>query len=159
MSATATAKGNEVEQKPIVLASRPTAKNLMDEVQPKVSIPDVEPQKPYRVGMKPGAPKQDIALAGICFPLYTEVVTGSGAQTIRSRRDGDVVRLSDRQVEQIKKAAARKVFRMEGARRIILDASDKNYAPLHTDESVARYVYMVPMVEEPDMMAVIRGEK
>ena len=156
MSATATAsKQSHAEVIPAV-PSPVASKDLMDQVQRTISVPVAEKAKPYHVGVKPECPKQNLVLGGICFSLYTERVSVANGETNRSRISGSIEHLTDSQVETIKKAASRKVFRMEGASKPLLDTASAHYSPDASDELVARFVYMIPMVNENDMMALVR---
>lgn len=118
----------------------------------------------YHVGLNPDAPYDVIHLAGFEIPKWTERVEGYGASTKRDRIQGVYLDLDDEQVERIKTASTRKVFRFAGKpskrghrRALLIDKAgsgftrtgqpgagkpSKPYKPQPDDKDVAAFVYV-----------------
>lgn len=127
-----------------------------------LAVPTEEPtivveqdRKMYHVGTLPGCSHHNVTVGGICFPEETEVVTlnPNTRLTDRSKRKGDIIPLTQIQVDRIKKAVGERVIRWMGAhkaengeeiprRGFIRVTTDKRFSPGPTDEPIAKYLYM-----------------
>lgn len=118
----------------------------------------------FWIGLLPSAPVSNVLLAGVCFPLRTQVVgpgSAHGGKTSRHDMKGQVVHFTPEQVERVKHAARALVVRKQGqgdgARRILLNADPRHFAhdprnpgrrvreyvPQRGDTPIGCYAYMV----------------
>jgi hypothetical protein len=148
-----------VAEKPQVpVAKQEPVMDLMTSVpRPAKVSPETIAEKRYRIGTKPDCPRQNYAVAGICFPLYTERVEQVGGETVRSHEDGQMVFLTDEQVSNIKAAVSKRVVRNAGGRRDILEIGSIGFTPDVSDAPLADYLYMIPMREDPSIMKEAMG--
>jgi len=119
-------------------------------------IPDLKPieethhaRHTYWLGTADTCPVQNVTVGGITFPrAMGELIDkdGGGQPTFTGGR-GDMVELTDDQVERIQKAVARKVLRWVGSganrRPMKLDMDSPYYIQQKADEPLGRYLYML----------------
>ena len=116
--------------------------------------------KLYHIGTLEGCPLQNVTVGGVCFPRYTEEVSHNEDSnvTTRSRRNGDIVPLSDSQRDFILKRMGSRVVRWNGSRtrgRVITVESER-FNPNKYDDLLSNYLFMR---EVPNTAASFFGEK
>lgn len=110
-----------------------------------VDLPPIveEPRAKYLVGLLPDAPFDYVTPGAIEFSKFTEEVTfGTDQETIRERRRGTVLELTDAQVERVKRDVVRKVVRKVGTRHDLYGLDSRKYSRQPGDRPLAHFVYM-----------------
>lgn len=114
--------------------------------------PDALPgEQWYFVGTRPDCPRQNIALAGVCFPRWSEKVEydPDSMDTERMKRQGAVVLLTDVQVAEVKEASERKVFEiLPYGRGILYNSTTRGFRPNKNQRPVSAFIFMQP-IESP----------
>lgn len=122
----------------------------------------------YHVGTLASCPCQNVELAGVSFPRYTNppvrnedgsVRTGARKLPDRQWRKGDYIFLSDAKVEAIKEAASFKVcwWSNDKSRGTIYDTRYPLYNRRIGTEPLARHIFMYPASEAPPHQMVPGG--
>jgi len=116
-----------------------------------------ESSQKYWMGTLKGCPFQNVALAGMDWPGYTEELPDDPTDPSRYPRPGIVRSLTDTDVARLTEAVGRHVLRPLGSdpstgrinRAVILDAKkqdaagNKMYTPEPYDEPLAKWLYMI----------------
>lgn len=107
--------------------------------------PLAPPRRAYHVGVLPTCPLEVVHLGAVAFPRYTERVSGSGTNTVRSQVLGAIAFLTDAQYEKVIAAVKVRFVRRIGKRAEILVHGAPHGAPAqreYGDEPLARHIYM-----------------
>lgn len=121
--------------------------------------------KNYHVGTTPEGPFHNVTVV-VCFPERSDTLSPKvDGSYDRRTRDGDIVPLTDEQVEVIKTRLKKKVVRIlqrpkydedgrcvQRATGLILNTDSPRYRPQQGDEPLAKYLYMRPMAEAPSLL-------
>jgi len=143
------------------------------EAEPTVIVDKAHKTSRYWVGVRawmkegPGGMEEHIYpfffdhVCGITFPHETGRLgkdpSRPGSRTVVSRTPGQVVELTDDQVEEIKQVVARRTVRLAGkARRSsIYNVNDPYYTPQEGDEPLSRYIYMKKLDENQQGVPIV----
>lgn len=120
-------------------------------------VPGAEATDLYWVGTLPGAPVQNIDVAGVNFPLFTETVSVVGGESQRYRHNGELVHLSHSKVQAVLSALRHKIVRWKDANKrrgylVSIPRPDeaermtrrgRRFVAQQLDEPVGLYIYMV----------------
>lgn len=98
----------------------------------------------YWLGVLPVSKIEVIHIGGVAFHKKTGVPHRDESSGVTSYTDspGQVLELTDAQVDRIKADVLQKVVRRIGGRWRLLNRNGKTYRAQGGDESVARYLYM-----------------
>lgn len=136
-----------------------------------VEVPNAPPETRSRwwIGTMPDSPIQNAAVGGQVFPRVTDKVDvdRNSGETMRSPLRGEIVMLTEKQIEHIKTQVVKKYVRGNGARAsVVVDDSDPKdrlaktdsrfrYNPA-TDTPLARCLYLMGAEGISDDMARAR---
>lgn len=143
----------------------------------KVATSDQSEKQRYWIGTLDGAPKQNIYINGVGFLRFSEMVTPSDddprRRVVGGKRPGMIVRLTQKEVEDVKTRAELSVVRWADVREIkdinpsgkevmqqyrrgkvisLAEVHENAPAPvqLPTDEPITKYIYLKPMSTLPE---------
>lgn len=127
-------------------------------------IQATEETKPYWVGTLPGCPRLNVSAGGISFPRYTDPPTGTDPDSMQTQRawsKGDLVYLTEGQVNAIRESIKNKVVRFVGNRGqgFIYALGNPSFQREHSDQPLAMFLYMLPADDKAIMQRNMpRGE-
>lgn len=104
----------------------------------------------YHLGVLPGSPHQTVHVNGICFTLAAETVLidRETRTTERSKRRGDMIKLSAEDFEKTVQKVQRKVIRWENkatGRGHIENMDKDGFVQESGDEPLGRYLFLKPV--------------
>lgn len=123
------------------------------DVPPRVGVP--VDARLYWIGTLPGNPRQNVAISGISFPAFSEILEDQGYVTQRHKRAGGLVWLSPERVERVKTAIADRVVRTTTTGnpatgvlpiRVVVSMTGnyhRPYVPYVDDEPLGKYLYLI----------------
>lgn len=149
--------------------NRPAAGRTITDVSPDLTVAAAPPRKWYWLGALPSLLASSVCVGGQCFARTTQTVrrADSAGDCVRTPRAGDVVALSEDQVERIGRSLRRRVVRLvpasdagrqchvtlaipdpddiEAARA--LGRAVPSYVPRPGDEPLSKHIYCIPCDE------------